>query len=416
MREKTERVRAPYWKQIVFVLTAGWIVIWIYRTILTPIYPIISSFFGGASDASLGNISSFYFLGYVCMQIPSGILVDRLGKKKILIPGFLLLGIGTLVVALSQRISTVFIGSILAGVGCGTYYGAAYSLTTEHVPLNKKSLATAIVNSGTAVGSGLGLISSSFFVGEGILPWQSLLYITAILVLIMIVIFQKFIREELPASKKENAPVKKSRSSLKGLFKLPMISAYILYFSTLYAYYLIDTWLPNFLETERGFQGTAIGVTSSLVFFAAIPGALVFSRIADRIPNKKVTIIIFLEIAPAFVLFITVTTSNQSLLIFGIIAYGFLGKLAVEPIIISWLGQYAPRKSIATTYGVFNFFGMSASVLVPSITGMISDATGTKVYAFYLAIGILCAGTLLFYLINRFYEKSKKEFEEKHSS
>lgn len=374
MREKTERERAPYWKQIVFVLTAGWIVIWIYRTILTPIYPIISSFFGGASDASLGNISSFYFLGYVCMQIPSGILVDRLGKKKILIPGFLLLGIGTLVVALSQRISTVFIGSILAGVGCGTYYGAAYSLTTEHVPLNKKSLATAIVNSGTAVGSGLGLISSSFFVGEGILPWQSLLYITAILVLIMIVIFQKFIREELPASKKENAPSKKSRSSLKGLFKLPMISAYILYFSTLYAYYLIDTWLPNFLETERGFQGTAIGVTSSLVFFAAIPGALVFSRIADRIPNKKVTII------------------------------------------ISWLGQYAPRKSIATTYGVFNFFGMSASVLVPSITGMISDATGTKVYAFYLAIGILCAGTLLFYLINRFYEKSKKEFEEKHSS
>ncbi|MFW8597057.1 MFS transporter [Enterococcus innesii] len=416
MREKTERERAPYWKQIVFVLTAGWIVIWIYRTILTPIYPIISSFFGGASDASLGNISSFYFLGYVCMQIPSGILVDRLGKKKILIPGFLLLGIGTLVVALSQRILTVFIGSILAGVGCGTYYGAAYSLTTEHVPLNKKSLATAIVNSGTAVGSGLGLISSSFFVGEGILPWQSLLYITAILVLIMIVIFQKFIREELPASKKENAPVKKSRSSLKGLFKLPMISAYILYFSTLYAYYLIDTWLPNFLETERGFQGTAIGVTSSLVFFAAIPGALVFSRIADRIPNKKVTIIIFLENAAAFVLFITVTTSNQSLLIFGIIAYGFLGKLAVEPIIISWLGQYAPRKSIATTYGVFNFFGMSASVLVPSITGMISDATGTKVYAFYLAIGILCAGTLLFYLINRFYEKSKKEFEEKHSS
>jgi len=416
MREKTERERAPYWQQIVFVLTAGWIVIWIYRTILTPIYPIISSFFGGASDASLGNISSFYFLGYVCMQIPSGILVDRLGKKKILIPGFLLLGIGTLVVALSQRISTVFIGSILAGVGCGTYYGAAYSLTTEHVPLNKKSLATAIVNSGTAVGSGLGLISSSFFVGEGILPWQSLLYITAILVLIMIVIFQKFIREELPASKKENAPVKKSRSSLKGLFKLPMISAYILYFSTLYAYYLIDTWLPNFLETERGFQGTAIGVTSSLVFFAAIPGALVFSRIADRIPNKKVTIIIFLENAAAFVLFITVTTSNQSLLIFGIIAYGFLGKLAVEPIIISWLGQYAPRKSIETTYGVFNFFGMSASVLVPSITGMFSDATGTKVYAFYLAIGILCAGTLLFYLINRFYEKSKKEFEEKHNS
>ena len=158
------------------------------------------------------------------------------------------------------------------------------------------------------------------------------------------------------------------------LFKLPMIAAYVLYFSTLYTYYLIDTWLPNFLETERGFQGTGIGIASSLVFFTAIPGALFFSRIADKIPHKKTTIIMLLEILAASVLFMTITTNNQVILIIGIMAYGFFGKLAVEPIIISWLGQFAPKKSIATTYGVFNFFGMSASVIVPSVTGMISDA------------------------------------------
>jgi MFS-type transporter involved in bile tolerance (Atg22 family) len=92
-------------------------------------------------------------------------------------------------------------------------------------------------------------------------------------------------------------------------------------------------------------------------------------------------------------------------------AYGFFGKLAVEPIIISWLGQFAPKKSIATTYGVFNFFGMSASVIVPSVTGMISDATGTKVYAFYLAIGIIVAGTLVFYGINKYYQEKEAAAE-----
>jgi MFS family permease len=81
-RENGLAKRTPYWKQVIYILTIGWIVIWIYRTILTPIYPIISDFFGGASDAQLGHISSFYFLGYVCMQIPSGLLVDRVGKKK----------------------------------------------------------------------------------------------------------------------------------------------------------------------------------------------------------------------------------------------------------------------------------------------------------------------------------------------
>lgn len=59
-------------------------------------------------------------------------------------------------------------------------------------------------------------------------------------------------------------------------------------------------------------------------------------------------------------------------------------------------------------YGVFNFFGMSASVIVPSLTGKISDITGSKLYAFYLAILIIAIGTLLFYLINRFIGDKNK--------
>ena len=47
------------------------------------------------------------------------------------------------------------------------------------------------------------------------------------------------------------------------------------------------TWLPNFLGTERGFQGVAIGFSSSLVAFASIPGALFFSRLADKYMHKK---------------------------------------------------------------------------------------------------------------------------------
>ncbi|MGX7148124.1 MFS transporter [Enterococcus ureasiticus] len=398
----------PYWKQIIYILTIGWIVIWIYRTVLTPIYPIISDYFGGATDAQLGHISSFYFLGYVCMQIPSGLLVDKLGKKQILIPGFLLFGLGALIVGLAQNIGIVFIGSILAGLGCGTYYGVAYSLTAEYVPVSKRSLSTAIVNSGTAIGSGLGLISSSYLVGTGVLPWQALIFATIVLILLSVVMFLHFIRLEKPKKGISTQIDVKKQMSIKALFKPRMISAYILYFSTLYTYYLIDTWLPNFLETEKGFSGTSVGLASSLVFFTAIPGALIFSRIADGIPRKKVQLIILLEILAASVLFITVTTTNQTILVIGIMAYGFFGKLAVEPIIISWLGESAPRGSVATMYGVFNFFGMSASVIVPSLTGKISDITGSKLYAFYLAILIIGIGTLLFYLINRFIVDKNK--------
>ncbi len=87
---------------------------------------------------------------------------------------------------------------------------------------------------------------------------------------------------------------------LKQLFRPQMIVAYVLYFSTLYTYYLIDTWLPNFLETEPGFEGTAHWFRGRHWYsFSAIPACLVFSRLADMIPHKKVPILIGFELMAA---------------------------------------------------------------------------------------------------------------------
>jgi MFS family permease len=401
----------PYWKQILFILTAGWVVIWIYRDAYPPIYPIIKEFFGGASDAQIGYISSYYFLGYACMQIPSGILVDKLGRKKILIPGFIIFGFGTLLVTTATILPVVYLGSVLSGLGCGTYYGVAYSLTNEFVPPKKRSIATAIVNSGTALGCGIGLISSNILVGGRIIPWQTIFLLPMFLIIVMLVIFTKYIRPEEIKERTISKGTSK-KVSIKEFFKPQMVAAYILYFSTLYTYYLIDTWLPNFLETERGIPNNFVGIISAMVFFVAIPGALIFSRLVDEMPQYKERFIIILELLAASILLFTlspITEGRQTLLIVGFILYGFFGKLAVEPIIISWLGQFAPRKNIATTYGVFNFFGMTASVLVPTVTGFISDKTGSKVYGFYLAICIILVGTLCFYWINKFFPTENLE-------
>ena len=403
MSEKKRAADETYWKKIVAILTAGWIAIWIYRTSLTPIYSTLSAYFGGVSNAQLGLISSFYFLGYVIMQIPSGLLVDRFGQKKVIIPGFSLFALGVVCVMLSKQIAMMNVGSVIAGVGCGTFYGCAYSLTAENVPQESKSLSTAIVNSGMAVGSGIGLISSSYLVGNGIIPWQGMMVAVLVVIACMLFVFSRVVRskEEADALRDDSLPVPEGKTDIHAFFGPQMVSAYILYFSTMYAYYLIDTWLPNFLETERGFAGTAVGVASSLVFFAAIPGALVFSRLADKMPDRKVLIIISLELIAAAMLLFMITMGNQVLLVVGIVAYGFFGKLAVEPIIISWLSGYASSGSVATMYGFFNFFGMMSSVVAPTITGALSDATGTKLWGFYLAIAIILVGTFIFFLVNR---------------
>ncbi|GAF36798.1 probable metabolite transport protein [Lentilactobacillus farraginis DSM 18382 = JCM 14108] len=99
-------------------------------------------------------------------------------------------------------------------------------------------------------------------------------------------------------------------------------------------------------------------------------------------------------------LLMTVQATNATFLLTSLILYGFLGKLAVEPIIISWLGENAPQVGIGTTLGVFNFFGMMSSIVAPALTGNISDITGSKILGFYIAIVLLVIGTLLFLAAN----------------
>lgn len=410
MEINKERGGLAYWKQIIILMCSGWVTIWIYRAALSPVYPQINESLGGnISDTALGSIASFYFFGYVIMQIPAGFLVDKIGKKTVLLPGFVVFALAALLISQASSISMIYTGSFLAGIGCGSFYGSAYSLTSQNIPKEKKSFSTAIVNSGSAVGSGFGMILSSFIVIQMNMPWQTMMYLSAFLIVCMTIAFALVIRsnkedvaflESQAAAEEETTDQPKEKVSLSPLFSLRMLFTYVLYFATCYAYYMTVTWLPNFLGTERGFQGVAIGFSSSLVAFASIPGALFFSRLADKYMHKKVTFIVILEVLAALMLLVTVQATNSTFLMIALILYGFLGKLAVEPIIISWLGENAPKVGVGTTLGVFNFFGMMSSVIAPTLTGSISDATGSKVMRFYIAIVLLIGGTFLFLTVN----------------
>ncbi|VEI65844.1 D-galactonate transporter [Serratia fonticola] len=395
-----------YWKKIVVVLCLGWAVIWIYRTVLTPIFPEIQATIGSHSNAEMGLIASFYFFAYTGMQIPAGILVDKFGKKVVLIPGFCLFIIATLLIGNATSLTMIYAGSLLAGMGCGSYYGSAYSLSSENIPLERRGLATAIINSGSALGMAIGLIASSLLVKSMGMDWQIMLFIITGLLVVMTVVFFLVIKGGSYTASLAASPAASAAKTVEeteeasGLFSLRMISAYVMYFATCYGYYMIVTWLPSFLQQERGFEGVAIGFSAALVAFASVPGALFFSRMSDRFRAKKVQLIIFLQICAAVTLVCTVISPDSTTLLVSLILYGLLGKLAVDPIMISFVADNAPKKGYGTSFGVFNFFGMSSSVIAPFLTGVISDSTGSKVMGFYISAAILLIGTVIFFTVN----------------
>lgn len=393
-----------YWKKVVWVLCFGWIAIWIYRTILNPLLPLLKTEFGIESDATIGLISTAYFFGYTVMQIPSGILADKVGRKKIMIPGFLLFAIGPILIGVTPIFSLVIVASVIAGIGSGAYYGTAYATSSETIPEEKRGFSTAIINSGSAVGMTIGLLGASWFVLDMGFNWRILLFISAAIIVVMAIVFGLVLKEK-PRSKnvkETNKEDAEDKVSLKVLLsESRILSAYLLYFATCYAYYMIVTWLPAFLQQERGFEGSAIGLASSLVAIAAIPGALIFSKFSDMYANKKLSFIISLEIAVVLVVFLIVTVTQNWLVVAMLILYGLLGKLAVEPILISHMSTIAPKKGYGTFFGFFNFFGMSSSIVAPFLTGLIADATGSRVIAFYIAAVILIIAIIFFAIANR---------------
>ncbi|MFD1065043.1 MFS transporter [Oceanobacillus locisalsi] len=404
--DKTKKHDPNYYKKIIVALCLGWVAIWIYRTILTPIYPQIQESLGDVGNTEMGLVASIYFFAYTGMQIPSGALVDKFGQKKVLIPAFIIFALAAVVIGTSTTIMQVYAGALLAGLSTGSYYGAAFSLSAKHTPKDKKSFANAIINSGSALGMVIGLIGASVLVGGLQIQWNYMLYMTAVIAVAVTFVFVLFIKQDKKTTEddgeeeegEEPAPDVGSAASA-GLFSLKQLVIYFVYFATCYGYYMIVTWLPSFLVSEKGFEQGSVGYVSALVAIAAVPGALIFTKYIDKNAHHRLPLIFFLLIAAAATISLTVFSPNPIVLYIALILYGLLGKLAIDPVLITYVSDSVPGDKVARALTLFNFFGMSSSVIAPALTGYIGDVTGSQVLAFYIATILLALAAVLFFFL-----------------
>lgn len=70
-----------------------------------------------ASGAELGALAATYFYVYMLTQIPTGILVDTLGPRRVVAIGGLVAGIGSLMFGTADTLTTASIGRLLVGLG-----------------------------------------------------------------------------------------------------------------------------------------------------------------------------------------------------------------------------------------------------------------------------------------------------------
>lgn len=75
-----------------------------------------------ASGAVLGGLAAMYFYVYTVMQIPTGVLVDTLGVRKIATVGGLVAGLGSILFGLADTLAVASIGRFLVGLGVSVMF------------------------------------------------------------------------------------------------------------------------------------------------------------------------------------------------------------------------------------------------------------------------------------------------------
>ncbi len=84
------------------------------------IYPVFADYahhLSGATPYKIGLALGIYGLSQGLLQIPFGLLSDKVGRKRIIVLGLIIFGVGSAVAAVSKSIDGVILGRVLQGAG-----------------------------------------------------------------------------------------------------------------------------------------------------------------------------------------------------------------------------------------------------------------------------------------------------------
>jgi MFS family permease len=373
-------------------LMLGWMVLYADRTCLYPLLAVIAKNLS-LSSAQAGSLTSAYFITYVAMQIPAGIIGDRIGLKKIMMTMFFFAGLGMAGLGLlGNTYYLLILFSALSGIGAGTYYPASFGTLFQIVPSDRRAINSAIISVGMAAGMFIGMTISGpvyEFSGNYRIPFL----ILTIPTFAMIAAVKYFV----PAVDKSSPPNLRDYLVLlrdKNIWKVTFSS-----FTSLYGFWVAMTWGPAFLQAERGISISHAGLFTGLVAITSIPAGLSFGRLSDKTGRMKIAALI-LPLSALAILLLTHVTSYPAI-IFTLLLYGMLSNNAIMPVMAAWLGDIVSQKHpgrMGAATGFFNCLIMSSAIIAPVLSGFLRDLTGSLVPAFIAASCIIFAGTLVIFI------------------
>ena len=396
--------------RIAWLLGAGVLVNYFDRVNLSVSHAALYTAFG-VSNVTFGYLSGAYNWTYAMCQLPIGVLLDRLGVRRVGRISTAIWSIASFAAAVSTGVAGLFAARLLLGVGEAPTFPANAKAIGLWFPSRERSLATAIFDAAAKFASALGVpILGVLLLTVG---WRWSFAATGILSILYFLLFSKIYRDPsddplltdaertyiADAEPSLPEPTNSPTASLGYLLRQRKVLGLALGFGSYnYVFYLLLTWLPSYLsfalhiDLLHSFLYTGVPwLFATLTDLAGgwISDALI-QRGWDASRVRKTVLICGTACGLGILGAAHAHTATRALLW---ISVSIGGLSAAAPVGWSIPSMIAPRGSVGTVGGIVNFSNQISGIAAPIITGYVVAATRSYAWAFgiaaiYLLIGI----------------------------
>jgi MFS family permease len=385
--------------------------------------PLMLEFGVGARE--LGQLSAFYFYSYVFMQIPTGVLADHWGPRKLLTAGSLAAACGTFLFASASSIAMADLGRLLIGAAAGVVFVALLRLSSRWFPLRFYAAVSGVTLFVGVSGAAFAGVPLHFLV-EGF-GWRPVMLAAAGLHLVIGAGIWWMIRDD-PEQRgyRSYAPtdphaVSSAKALLDGLIRvLRYRNTWLL---TLFTGGLAGPilafaglWGVPFLATHYGLSTAASAAVTSTMLICYAVGGILLGLLSDRIGLRKpflvygavVSLICWLPVlfVPSLPLWLLVALVILIGLAGGVVIIGF-----------AYVKESVPAALAGTVSGVCNVGSMGGGMVLQPLIGWILDlqwagtlAGGVRLYdlaAYRTGFILIAAAAALAILVSLFTAETR---------
>lgn len=249
-------------------------------------------------STGFGIISSSFYYSYILLQIPSGLLVQRFGPRKIMIFALFICAVASFAFGLSHNSLAVEMSRILMGVGCAPAIVSALTLAAKLFPPARFALMVGLTETLGMVGGAIGQEILGAIVAK--FGWRMAVFLCGGLGLILLLLSWRMIKEK-PffrcyagyAQKDTVLNIGQLIKNFLGLLKngqlwiVGLVAGFVC--SILLAFAL--NWSVPFLKLRFAIDLPQAAFASSLMIWGCAVGLPFFGWLAEKIGHKTVFLI-----------------------------------------------------------------------------------------------------------------------------